>query len=135
MAIYALAAMRALGSPRAEVQLSFLRSHVYPTERRTIRATDRVEERMLQLAQVYVDRRHASEVEPWPRIAREQCELARCGFRPLCWGRQGERSGVLRTGCEGACPESTQPQVLCMGGRTMTEKQGVLGSVGPGAAG
>ena len=62
MAIYALAAMRAMGSPCAEVQLSFLRSRVYPTERRTIRATDRVEERMLQLAQVYVERRHAREV-------------------------------------------------------------------------
>ena len=88
MAIYALAAMRAMGSPSAEVQLSFLRSRVYPTERRTIRATDRVEERMLQLAQVYVERRHAREVSAWPRIAREQCELARCGFRPFCWGRQ-----------------------------------------------
>jgi ATP-dependent exoDNAse (exonuclease V) beta subunit len=90
MAIYALAAMRALGSSYAEVQLSFLRSRVYPTERRTIRATDLVEERMLQLAQVYVDRRHASEVDAWPRIAREQCELARCGFRPFCWGRNIE---------------------------------------------
>jgi RecB family exonuclease len=88
MVIYALAAMRALGSPSAEVQLSFLRSRVYPTERRTVCAADRVEERMLQLAQVYVERRHASDVEAWPRIAREQCELARCGFRPFCWGRQ-----------------------------------------------
>ncbi len=88
MAIYALAAMRAMDSPSAEVQLSFLRSRVYPTERRTIRATDRVEERLLQLAQVYVERRHAREVSAWPRIAREQCELARCGFRPFCWGRQ-----------------------------------------------
>ncbi|MGH8064120.1 MAG: UvrD-helicase domain-containing protein [Candidatus Entotheonellia bacterium] len=88
MAIYALAAMRALGSPHAEVQLSFLRSRVYPTERRTIRAADGVEERMLQLAQAYVDRRHVSDVEAWPRIAREQCELARCGFRPFCWERQ-----------------------------------------------
>jgi RecB family exonuclease len=87
MAIYALAAMRALGSPSAEVQLSFLRSRVYPTERRTIRAADGVEERMLQLAQIYVERRHASDVEAWPRIAREQCEMARCGFRPFCWGR------------------------------------------------
>jgi hypothetical protein len=90
MAIYALAAMRALGSPSAEVQLSFLRSRVYPTERRTICATDCVEERLLQLAQAYVDRRHASDVDAWPRIAREQCELARCGFRPFCWGRQIE---------------------------------------------
>jgi ATP-dependent helicase/nuclease subunit A len=90
MAIYALAAMRAMGSPSAEVQLSFLRSRVYPTERRTICATDRVEERLLQLAQAYVDRRHASDVDAWPRIAREQCELARCGFRPFCWGRQIE---------------------------------------------
>jgi ATP-dependent helicase/nuclease subunit A len=90
MAIYALAAMRALGSSSAEVQLSFLRSRVYPTERRTIRATDRVEERLLQLAQAYVDRRHAGDVDAWPRIAREQCELARCGFRPFCWGRQIE---------------------------------------------
>jgi hypothetical protein len=100
MAIYALAAMRALGSPSAEVQLSFLRSRVYPTERRTIRATDRVEERMLQLAQVYVDRRHASDVGAWPRIAREQCELARCGFRPFCWGQKTEdriEPGGLRT--------------------------------------
>jgi ATP-dependent helicase/nuclease subunit A len=88
MAIYALAAMRALGSPCAEVQLSFLRSRVYPTERRTIRATDGVEERMLELAHVYVERRHAHEVNAWPRIARERCELARCGFRPFCWGRQ-----------------------------------------------
>jgi len=101
MAIYALAAMRALGSPSAEVQLSFLRSRVYPTERRTIRATDRVEERMLQLAQAYVDRRHASDVDAWPRIAREQCELARCGFRPFCWGQKTEdriEPGGLRTG-------------------------------------
>jgi hypothetical protein len=90
MAIYALAAMRALGSSSAEVQLSFLRSRVYPTERRTIRATDRVEERLLQLAQAYVDRRHAGDVDAWPRIAREQCELARCGFRTFCWGRQIE---------------------------------------------
>jgi ATP-dependent exoDNAse (exonuclease V) beta subunit len=88
MAIYALAAMRALESPHAEVQLSFLRSRVYPTERRTIRAADRVDERMLQLAQAYADRRHASDVNAWPRIAREQCELARCGFRPFCWGHQ-----------------------------------------------
>jgi hypothetical protein len=88
MAIYALAAMRALGSPRAEVQLSFLRSRVYPTERRTISTTDHVEERMLQLAQAYVERRHASAVEAWPRIARDQCELARCGFRPFCWRHQ-----------------------------------------------
>jgi ATP-dependent helicase/nuclease subunit A len=88
MAIYALAAMRALGSPHAEVQLSFLRSRVYPTERRTIRAADRVDERMLQLAQAYADRRHASDVDAWPRIARERCELARCGFRPFCWGHQ-----------------------------------------------
>jgi ATP-dependent helicase/nuclease subunit A len=88
MAIYALAAMRALGSPSAEVQLSFLRSRVYPTERRSIRAADHIEERMLQLAQVYIERRHASDVEAWPRIARKQCELARCGFRPFCWGRQ-----------------------------------------------
>ena len=100
MAIYALAAMRALGSPSAEVQLSFLRSRVYPTERRTIRATDRVEERMLQLAQAYVDRRHASDVGAWPRIAREQCELARCGFRPFCWEQKTEdrtEPGGLRT--------------------------------------
>jgi ATP-dependent helicase/nuclease subunit A len=90
MAIYALAAMRAVGSPSAEVQLSFLRSRVYPTERRTICAADRVEERVLQLAQVYVERRHAGDVDAWPRIAREQCELARCGFRPFCWERQIE---------------------------------------------
>jgi ATP-dependent helicase/nuclease subunit A len=90
MAIYALAAMRALGSPHAEVQLSFLRSRVYPTERRTIRAADRVEERLLQLAQAYVDRRHVSDAAAWPRIAREQCELARCGFRPFCWGQKIE---------------------------------------------
>jgi ATP-dependent helicase/nuclease subunit A len=92
MAIYALAAMRALGSTHAEVQLSFLRSRVYPTERRTMHATDRVEERMLQLAQAYADRRHVSAVEAWPRIAREQCELARCGFRPFCWGQKIEGS-------------------------------------------
>jgi ATP-dependent helicase/nuclease subunit A len=88
MAIYALAAMRAVGSPRAEVQLSFLRSRVYPTEMRTISAMDHVDERMLQLAQTYVDRRHASDVDAWPRIAHEQCELARCGFRPFCWGQK-----------------------------------------------
>ncbi len=88
MAIYALAAMRALGSPRAEVQLSFLRSHVYPTDTRSISAVDRIDERMLQLAQTYVDRRHAGDVDAWPRIAREQCELARCGFRPFCWGQK-----------------------------------------------
>jgi hypothetical protein len=88
MAIYALAAMRAVGSAHVEVQLSFLRSRVYPTERRTIRATDRVETRLLQLAQAYADRRHASDVEAWPRIGREQCELARCGFRPYCWGQK-----------------------------------------------
>jgi ATP-dependent helicase/nuclease subunit A len=88
MAIYALAVMRALGSSRAEVQLSFLRSRVYPTETRTISALDGVDEGMLQLVQTYVDRRHASDVEAWPRIAREQCELARCGFRPFCWGHQ-----------------------------------------------
>jgi hypothetical protein len=88
MAIYALAAMRALGSRQAEVQLSFLRSRVYPTEAQIISATPPIEERLLQLAQVYVDRRHASDVENWPRIAREQCERARCGFRPFCWGHQ-----------------------------------------------
>jgi ATP-dependent helicase/nuclease subunit A len=88
MAIYALAAMRALGRPQAEVQLSFLRSRVYPTDARTISATHHIEERLLQLAQVYVDRRHVSDVEAWPRIARTQCEEARCGFRPYCWGRQ-----------------------------------------------
>jgi ATP-dependent helicase/nuclease subunit A len=87
MAIYALAAMRALGSPHAAVQLSFLRSRVYPTETRIIRAADWVEERLLHLARVYVERRHASDAEAWPRIAREQCEQARCGFRPFCWGR------------------------------------------------
>jgi ATP-dependent exoDNAse (exonuclease V) beta subunit len=87
MAIYALATMRGLGSPRAEVQLSFLRSRVYPTETRTIGAADQVEDRLLHLAQAYVDRRHASDVEAWPRIPREQCERARCGFRPFCWGR------------------------------------------------
>ncbi|HEX9868791.1 MAG TPA: PD-(D/E)XK nuclease family protein, partial [Candidatus Tectomicrobia bacterium] len=87
MAIYAMAAMHAMGSSHAEVQLSFLRSRVYPTERRTIRAADRIEARLLQLAQAYVDRRHVSDAEGWPRIAREQCELARCGFRPFCWGR------------------------------------------------
>jgi hypothetical protein len=87
MAIYALAAMRALGSPRANVQLSFLRSRVYPTETRTISAADHVEDRLLHLAQAYADRRHASDVEAWPRIPREQCERARCGFRPFCWGR------------------------------------------------
>jgi ATP-dependent helicase/nuclease subunit A len=90
MAIYALAAMRAMGSPSAEVQLSFLRGRVYPTQRRTIHATDRVEERLLELAQAYVDRRHARDVDAWPRIAREQCELARCGFRPFCWGQKTE---------------------------------------------
>jgi hypothetical protein len=88
MAIYALAAMRALGTPSAEVQLSFLRSRVYPTERRSIRATDGVEARMLRLAQMYVERRHADDVDAWPRIARQQCELARSGFRPFCWGQK-----------------------------------------------
>jgi ATP-dependent helicase/nuclease subunit A len=87
MAIYALAAMRALESPQAEVQLSFLRSRVYPTATRTISAMHQVEARLLQLAQAYVDRRHIGDVEAWPRIPREQCELARCGFRPFCWGR------------------------------------------------
>jgi hypothetical protein len=90
MAIYGLAAMRAMDSPSAEVQLSFLRSRVYPTERRTVRATDGVEARLLELAQAYVERRHASDVNAWPRIAREQCELARCGFRPFCWGQKTE---------------------------------------------
>jgi hypothetical protein len=88
MAIYALAALRGLGSPRAEVQLSFLRSRVYPTEIRTIGVADRVEERLLHLAQTYAERRYTSDVEAWPRILRAQCEQARCGFRPFCWGRQ-----------------------------------------------
>jgi RecB family exonuclease len=88
MAIYALAAMRALESPRAEVQLSFLRSHVYPAETRTLGLAEQVEERLLQLAQDYVSRRHDSDVEHWPRIPRERCDLARCGFRPFCWGRE-----------------------------------------------
>jgi ATP-dependent helicase/nuclease subunit A len=88
MEVYALAVMRALGASHVEVQLSFLRSRVYPTKTRTISALDRVDERMLQLAQAYVDRRHASDVGAWPRIARERCELARCGFRPFCWGRE-----------------------------------------------
>jgi ATP-dependent helicase/nuclease subunit A len=86
MAIYALAAMRGLQSPQAEVRLSFLRSRVYPTETRTISVADGVEERLLRLAQAYVDRRHRGDVEAWPRIARQQCERARCGFRPFCWG-------------------------------------------------
>jgi hypothetical protein len=90
LAIYAMAAMQAMGSAQAEVQLSFLRSRVYPTERRTIRASDRIEVRLLQLAQAYAERWHASDAEAWPRIAREQCELARCGFRPFCWGRKRE---------------------------------------------
>jgi hypothetical protein len=88
MMIYAMAAMRALESQRAEVQLSFLRGHVYPTETRLIEATDRHDERLLRLAQLYVERCHADAAEAWPRIAREQCELARCGFRPFCWGHQ-----------------------------------------------
>lgn len=88
MVIYALAAMRALDSPQAAVQLSFLRSRVYPTETRTISAADRVEERLLHLARAYVERRHAVDAEAWPPIARDRCELARCGFRPFCWGRQ-----------------------------------------------
>jgi hypothetical protein len=88
MAIYGLAVMRALGSPQAEVQLSFLRSHVYPTEMRTINAAHGVVEQMLELAQAYVNRRHESDVETWPRIPRQHCELARCGFRPFCWGRK-----------------------------------------------
>jgi hypothetical protein len=88
MAIYALAAMRTFGSPSAEVQLSFLRSRVYPTERRTVGAEDHVEARLLRLAQAYVDRRHASAVDAWPRIARQECELMRCGFRPFCWGQK-----------------------------------------------
>ncbi|HEX2276204.1 MAG TPA: UvrD-helicase domain-containing protein [Candidatus Tectomicrobia bacterium] len=95
MTIYALAAMRTLGSPRAEVQLSFLRSRVYPTEAQIISAAHQIEERLLRLAQVYVDRRHTGDVEDWPRIAREQCEQARCGFRPFCWGRQ---EGDVRAG-------------------------------------
>jgi PD-(D/E)XK nuclease superfamily protein len=90
MAIYALAAMHAVGSAQAEVQLSFLRSRVYPTERRAIRASDHVEVHLLQLARAYAERRHANAAEAWPRIAREQCELARCGFRPFCWGQKGE---------------------------------------------
>ena len=88
MAIYGLAVMRALGSPQAEVQLSFLRSHVYPTQMRTINAAHGVVEQMLELAQAYVNRRHESDVETWPRIPRQHCELARCGFRPFCWGRK-----------------------------------------------
>jgi hypothetical protein len=88
MTIYAMAAMRAVESQRAEVQLSFLRGRVYPTETRRIEAADSLDERLLRLAQIYVDRCHASEVEAWPRIARAQCELARCGFRPFCWGGQ-----------------------------------------------
>ncbi|MBI3328172.1 MAG: UvrD-helicase domain-containing protein [Nitrospinae bacterium] len=91
MAIYVLAAMRASGSPRAEVGLNFLRTHVYPTETQTIDAAHRVEARLLRLAEDYVTRRHESQVEAWPRIQREQCELARCGFRPLCWGRREEQ--------------------------------------------
>ncbi len=91
MDIYALAAMRALGEPRAEVQLNFLRTHVYPTETRTIGSADAVEERILRLAEAYVSRRHESNVEGWPRIPREQCDLARCGFRPFCWGREERR--------------------------------------------
>jgi ATP-dependent helicase/nuclease subunit A len=88
MTIYALAVMRGLGSPQAEVQLSFLRSHVYPTEMRTISAAHDVVEHMLDLAQAYVNRRHESDVEAWPRIPRQHCELARCGFRPFCWGHK-----------------------------------------------
>jgi ATP-dependent helicase/nuclease subunit A len=88
MAVYGVAAMRAAGSARAEVQLSFLRGRVYPTDRRTISDSAGVERRLLHLAQGYAERRHVGDVEAWPRIARQQCELARCGFRPFCWGRQ-----------------------------------------------
>ena len=88
MAVYGLAAMHATRSAQADVQLSFLRSRVYPTDIRTISLMDGAEERMLQLAQVYADRRQAGSVDAWPRIAREHCERARCGFRPFCWGRQ-----------------------------------------------
>jgi len=95
MAVYALAAMRALGSPRAEVRLNFLRTHVYPTETRTIASARGIEEHLLRLAQTYVTRRHESQVEAWPRIHQEQCERARCGFRPFCWGRN---SGASRDG-------------------------------------
>ncbi len=104
MAIYALAAMRASGSPRAEAQLNFLRTHVYPTETRTMGPAHDIEEQILRLAEAYVRRRHESDVEAWPRIHREQCELARCGFRPFCWGREGQ--GVNQTGI------SHQPPLL-----------------------
>jgi ATP-dependent helicase/nuclease subunit A len=96
MTIYALAVMRALGSPQAEVQLSFLRSHVYPTEMRTISAAHGVVEHLLDLAQAYVKRRHASDVEAWPRMPRQYCELARCGFRPFCWGHQANEARTER---------------------------------------
>jgi ATP-dependent helicase/nuclease subunit A len=92
MAVYALAAMQALGAAQAEVQLSFLRSSVYPTERRTISVADRVEEQLLRLARAYVERRHASDLDAWPRIPRAQCELARCGFRAFCWQGEGAAS-------------------------------------------
>jgi hypothetical protein len=85
MAVYALAAMRALGSPRAEVRLNFLRTRVYPTETQTLDAAHEIERQMLQLAEAYVSRQHDTEVDAWPRIPREQCERARCGFRPFCW--------------------------------------------------
>jgi len=91
MAVYGLAAMRALESPRVEVRLNFLRTHVYPTETRVLSDAHDIEASMLQLAAAYVSRYHDHDAEAWPRIPRERCEKARCGFRPFCWGREERR--------------------------------------------
>jgi hypothetical protein len=91
MAVYGLAAMRALQSPRVEVRLNFLRTRVYPTETRVLSGAHDIEASMLQLAEAYVSRYHDHDAEAWPRILRERCEKARCGFRPFCWGREERR--------------------------------------------
>ena len=92
MAIYAMAAMRAMGSPsgRSTVEFSPQSRVSYGASNHSRLGSHR--ERLLQLAQVYAERRHASDVEAWPRIAREQCELARCGFRPFCWEEREQRA-------------------------------------------
>jgi ATP-dependent helicase/nuclease subunit A len=81
MTAYALALMKAMGTPRAMAELWYLKTPVKIIRREFILA--QAEQKLTELLSKYID---ALTHDEWPAADRSYCDRVECGFRDQCWG-------------------------------------------------
>jgi ATP-dependent exoDNAse (exonuclease V) beta subunit len=82
---YSLTLMKSMGFKTTETALVFLRERANGIISTTVGNPERIEKRLISLAQAYQRKVFLNDMNVWQKIERNRCNTLKCGFRSYCW--------------------------------------------------